>query len=184
MRITVGLMICLISSPLSAQWLNYPTAGVPRLPDGKPNLAGPTPRTLDGKPDLSGLWAVRRQPVTLEQGPVNIDPQMLNIAAGLAGGLPYRPWARTLAEKRLTGNSKDIPSARCLPLGPLLAHTYLDPRKVVQVPGLLLILNERDSMYRQIFTDGRPLPQDPSPSWYGYSSGQWSGDTLVVETNG
>jgi len=52
--------------------------------------------------------------------------------------------------------------------------------KTVQTPGLLVILNERDSSYRQIFTDGRPLPKEPNPSWYGYSSGHWDGDTLVV----
>jgi hypothetical protein len=49
---------------------------------------------------------------------------------------------------------------------------------------LLVILNERDFSYRQIFTDGRPLPTDPNPSWYGYSTGHWDGDTLVVDTNG
>jgi hypothetical protein len=57
-------------------------------------------------------------------------------------------------------------------------------RKVVQVPGLVLIIYERDTSYRQIFTDGRPLPVDPQPSWNGYSSGKWDGDTLVVQTHG
>jgi hypothetical protein len=172
------------SQAVSAQWLHYPTAGVPRGPDGQPNLAAPPPRTADGKPDLSGLWAIQRRVVTLEQGPVNIAPEMRDIASALDGGLPYKPWARALADARRADNSKDVPSSRCLPLGPLLAHTYLDPRKVVQIPGLLVILNERDFTYRQIFTDGRPLPKDPNPSWYGYSSGTWNGDTLVVETNG
>jgi hypothetical protein len=48
----------------------------------------------------------------------------------------------------------------------------------------LVIINERDAGYRQIFTDGRPLPEDPQPSWNGYSAGKWDGDTLVVQTNG
>ncbi|PWT83985.1 MAG: hypothetical protein C5B57_05680 [Blastocatellia bacterium] len=174
----------LLSVPAAAQWLTYPTAGVPRLPDGKPNLSAPAPRTADGKPDLSGLWAIRRERVTLEQGRVNISPQMLNIGHGLEGGLPYQPWARALAEQHREDKSKDIPSARCLPLGPFLAHTYLDPRKIIQTPGLTVILNERDFAYRQIFTDGRPLPTDPNPSWYGYSTGHWDGDTLIVDTNG
>src|SRR5215467_8221352 len=47
-------MIWTISA--SAQWLNYPTPGVPRTVDGKPNLAAPVPKTADGKPDLSGIW--------------------------------------------------------------------------------------------------------------------------------
>jgi hypothetical protein len=173
-----------LTVPATAQWLTYPTAGVPRTVDGKPDLSAPAPRTADGKPDLSGLWAIRRQLVTLEQGAVNISPQMLSIADGLEGGLPYQPWARALAEQHRENKSKDVPSSRCLPLGPLLAHTYLDPRKVIQTPSLLVILNERDFTYRQIFTDGRPLPKDPNPSWYGYSSGHWNGDTLIVETNG
>jgi len=57
-------------------------------------------------------------------------------------------------------------------------------RKMVQIPGLLLILTERNASYRQIFLDGRPLPTDPNPSFNGYSVGKWDGDTLVVETNG
>ena len=58
MRVIVGIIICLICSPLSGQWLNYPTAGIPRLQDGKPDLTAPTPRTADGKPDLSGMWGL------------------------------------------------------------------------------------------------------------------------------
>jgi hypothetical protein len=57
-------------------------------------------------------------------------------------------------------------------------------RKMMQVPGLLLILSEHNASYRQIFTDGRPLPADPNPSWNGYSSAKWEGDTLVVQTAG
>jgi hypothetical protein len=63
---------------------------------------------------------------------------------------------------------------------------HADPlyRKIVQTPGLIVILNERNATYRQIFTDGRPLPQDPQPSFNGYSTGKWDGDTLVVTTSG
>jgi hypothetical protein len=57
-------------------------------------------------------------------------------------------------------------------------------RKFVQTPGLLLILSERNVTYRQIFLDGRPLPDDPNPSFSGYSTGAWKGDTLEVRTNG
>jgi hypothetical protein len=182
--LTVSAVAAVLSAPAAAQWLKYPTAGVPRLADGKPNLAAPAPRAGDGRPDLSGIWAPRRQALKVEQGTVNIPPQMVNIADGLEAGLPYQPWARALAQTRQADKSKDLPSSRCLPLGPFLAHTYLDPRKVVQTSELIVILNERDFSYRQIFTDGRPLPEDPNPSWYGYSSGHWNGDVLVVETNG
>ena len=47
-----------LTVPLRAQWLGYPTAGVPRAPDGEPNLSAPTPRMADGKPDFSGTWDV------------------------------------------------------------------------------------------------------------------------------
>jgi len=57
-------------------------------------------------------------------------------------------------------------------------------KKIVQIPGLVVILTERNATYRQIFTDARPLPADPNPSWNGNSSGKWEGDTLVVRTNG
>ena len=56
--------------------------------------------------------------------------------------------------------------------------------KFVQTPGLLVVLNEWNAGYRQVFTDARPLPDDPNPSWMGYSSAKWSGDTLVVDTIG
>src|SRR6266540_1908819 len=57
-------------------------------------------------------------------------------------------------------------------------------KKFIQHPGLLVILTERNMAYRQIFTDGRALPVDPNPTWNGYSSGKWEGDTLVVQTIG
>ena len=72
----------------------------------------------------------------------------------------------------------------CLPIGIVRLHTMALLKKIVQVPGLLVILNEHNATYRQIFTDGRPLPDDPNPSWVGYSSGRWEGDTLVVQSAG
>jgi hypothetical protein len=64
-------------------------------------------------------------------------------------------------------------------------HTTPLLRKIVQTPGLLITLNEMDATFRQIFTDGRPLPADTTlPSFKGYSSGKWDGDTLIVESRG
>jgi hypothetical protein len=57
--------------------------------------------------------------------------------------------------------------------------------RIVQTPGLIVILYESpNSPHRTIFTDGRPLPKDMSPTWLGYSVGHWEQDTLVVETAG
>ena len=87
--------------------------------------------------------------------------------------------------KRKNDNSKDNPDAHCLPMGFLQFHTHPQPRKIVQTPGMILIIYEANSGLRQIFTDGRTLPnKDAQPWWYGYSIGKWEGDTLVVETTG
>jgi hypothetical protein len=87
-------------------------------------------------------------------------------------------------ERAAGGQHGDSPDGRCLPLSNLWLHSHLFPSKILQVPGLVVILYEKGVDYRQIFTDGRPLPLDPNPSFFGYSSGTWEKDTLVVRTNG
>ena len=171
---------------LPAQWFNYPTAGMPRKPDGSPNLSAPAPRAADGKPDLSGIWApVRRRALNESlEGQVNATGPFWDFGSVIPGGLPYQPWAATLRNQRAADQSKDNPDVKCMPLGILQMNTHPFPRRIVQTPGYIAILHERDLEYRQIFTDGRPLPKDPQPSWNGYSSGKWVGDTLVVETIG
>jgi hypothetical protein len=99
------------------------------------------------------------------------------------GGLPYSPWAAELLKARHANEDKDDPDGYCQPLG-MVRMQMEGPRKIVQIPGLLLILFERDNVFRQIFTDGRPMPLDPQPAFNGYSTGKWEGDTLVVETTG
>ena len=174
------------ASLLPAQWLNYPTAGVPRKPDGSPNLAAPAPRVKGGKPDLSGIWAPWRRGA-LDEG---LDAQLKatgpfwDFGSVIPGGLPYQPWAAATRNQRFADRSKDNPDVHCMPLGILQMNTHPFPRRFVQAPGYLAILHERDMEYRQIFLDGRPLPKDPQPSWNGYSTGKWLGDTLSVETIG
>lgn len=88
-------------------------------------------------------------------------------------------------KQRVADNSKDNPDAHCLPMGFMQYHTHPQPRKIIQTPGVTMIIYEANSGLRQIFTDGRPLPgKDAQPWWYGYSVGKWEGDTLVVETTG
>jgi len=180
--------------PLVAQWLKYPTAGVPRTREGKPNLGGPTPRTREGTPDFSGLW------LTADGLPCNqqslgsefllcgaelpISRYGINMGAGLPQGLPYQPWAAQQVKYETEQNSKDDPHARCLPDTFVRLYGLPHIQKFVQAPGLLVMLDELNAGYRQVFTDGRPLPIDPQPSWQGYSSGKWAGDTLVVDSIG
>lgn len=188
MRNRALFALLMVAAPLGAQWLNVPTPGVPRTPDGKPNLAAPAPRTAEGKPDLSGMWGGARPPAAVTAAATGLGGgqrgQFWDLGTGLEGGLPYQPWAADLMQTRKAANSRDNPDVRCLPLGILQTHTHPFIRKYVQLPGMLISLFERDLEYRQIFTDGRPLPSDPQPSFNGYSSGHWDGDTLVVETNG
>ena len=182
-----AVLLAAITMPAPAQWLNYPTAGVPKMANGSPNLAAPTPKTPDGKPDLSGLWANMCQlnKQTVLCAPEFAVPQEFgNIGRGITGGLPYQPWAADLVKTRRAENGKDDPTTHCLPGGVAKLHTSALLRKIVQTPGLVVFLTERNASYRQIFTDGRPLPEDPNPSWNGYSTGHWDGDTLVVESIG
>ena len=186
LRSIVTVALVSAATPLSAQWLHYPTAGVPRMPSGLPNLAAPAPRTADGKPDLSGMWAPEDNRPCAPGGclDMKVPQEFGNIGWGLQGGLPYRAWASDARKVRMAENGKDDPVSYCLPGGVVKLHTTPLLRKIIQIPGLVVSLNEMDATYRQIFTDGRPLPVDPEPSWKGYSSGRWDGDTLVVETTG
>ena len=175
--------------PAAAQWLNYPTAGVPRTPNGLPNLGAPAPRTPDGKPDFSGIWEAENTLPTAEGAGDNatdlqIGVQLLDVGTGLKGGLPYQSWAAALVKERSEGMGKNWPHSACVPANIVEVHTLPEFKKIIQTPGLLVILHEFNATYRQIFTDSRPLPVDPNPSWKGYSTGRWEGDTLVVETNG
>jgi hypothetical protein len=182
-KLAAAILLC--GAPLGAQWLELPTRGVPRSADGKPNLSAPAPRAANGKPDLSGIWALDHAPCPAEGcGDYPGGPEFMNLGVKLAGGLPYQPWAAELVKQRSADLGRDDPVARCLPAGVVRILTFPPPRKIIQTPDEVVILSERDVTFRQIFTDGRPLPEDPSPSWNGFSTGKWQGDTLVVETNG
>jgi hypothetical protein len=163
-----------VAVQLSAQWVNYPTAGIPRTPDGKPNLAAPAPRTADGKPDLTGVWMPEDQKF------------FGNLAVGLKpDDVVLQPWASALQKQRTDNQHGDDPLARCLPHGvPRINTNGLFPFKIIQTPGLVVILYEQLNLFRQIFMDGRKLANDINPTWLGYSTGGWDGDTLVIETSG
>jgi hypothetical protein len=170
LRTVVVFLLSGMPSPLHAQWLKHPTPGLPRTGNGAPNLSAPAPRTADGKPDLSGVWGMDAGP-SLFYIPGNLKPDEI------------KPWAGELVQQRGEHLERDDQSVRCLPEGPRFNHFLAFPKKIVQTPALIIVLAE-DLSYRQIFLDGRALPQDPSPSFMGYSVGRWEGDTLVVETIG
>jgi hypothetical protein len=170
----------------AAQWLRYPTTGVPRTGDGKPDMSAPAPRAANGTPDFSGVWENDGYDPNRAEGLAGGPPKtaFFDVANGLGAAPPYQPWAAELANARKAAFSKDNPDARCLPLGVLQMMAHPLPRKIVHTPALLVILHERNMEFRQIFTDGRRLPADQNPSWSGYSTGTWEKDTLVVQTSG
>jgi len=184
--LAVAALTLLGSSLASAQWLDYPTAGVPRKADGTVDMAGRAPSLPDGKPDFSGIWisAKADQDVASDGHDLGSGPQMANIGAILPGGLPYQPWQLPIVKERTENLAIDDPHIRCLPDSFIRAYGLPHMLKFVHKPELLIVLNEMNAGYRQVFTDARPLPDTPSPAWQGYSSAKWSGDTLVVDTIG
>lgn len=177
-RIVMAAAFCLLPVTLYAQWLHFRQPGIPRTPDGKPDLTAPAPRAPDGKPDLSGLWG-GGEPFP---GPT---PYMGDVISDIKDEAIFRPGAEALYQKRLADLSRDWPPLHCLPIGPVegLGETY----RIIQSPTVVALLFNNDFSgddYRQIFLDGRELPRDPNPTWHGYSVGRWDGDTLVIETAG
>jgi hypothetical protein len=171
LAIAAATMASVLSAPAVAQWINYPTPGIPRLPDGKPNLSAPAPKTPDGKPDLSGVW---------------VSPGTKYFFDLTADGVeaPMLPRAAALYKERLAQLQKGHPSERCIGHGVTDYDTVPAPRRFIQTAGMIAILFESYNHYRQIFLDGRPLPKLTQPPYMGYSVGHWEGDTLVVDTTG
>jgi hypothetical protein len=198
MTARLSILIAVVPAALLAQWPPYATPGIPRTPDGKPNLTAPAPKTAEGKPDLTGIWEVARPVAAVfsaarATAPARSNDDLLaaarrspfwNLGASFPDGLPFTPWAAELHRQRVADNSKDNPDAHCLPMGMMQFHNHGQPRKMIQTPQVIVILYEANAGVRQIFTDGRTLPKDPEPWWYGYSTGHWEGDTLVVQSAG
>jgi hypothetical protein len=172
----ISLMISLLTGGMmaSAQWDPYPMKNVPRLANGKVDLQAPARRMADGHPDLQGFWL-----------PVPLTKFLLNLAADMKPEeIPLQPWAAALYRERIENNGKDHPGVRCLPSGIPEKDNIPDGLKIVQTPDLVILLHDSRTIFRQIFTDGRPLPTNAQPTWQGYSIGTWQGDTFVVETIG
>ena len=174
-RVTLSVIaiVWVAGTQVNAQWPSYPWKNVPRLADGTIDMAAPPRRTVDGHPDLSGFWM-----------PVDPVKHLLNLAADLKpGSVPLQPWAQKLYEDRIAENGKDHPGVRCWPSGIPEKNNIPDGLKLVHTPDVLIFLYESRTIYRQVFTDGRPLPPDDvQPTWQGYSIGRWEGDTLVITT--
>jgi len=185
---------------VEAQWLNYPDPRLPRTVEGKPALTAPAPRAFDGKPDLSGVWHVqsesleeKRRLFGADYGTITVpgmEPTTTSkygqdvLVDYRPGEIVMTPQAEAIYMRRRQGQEIS-PTEQCLPAGVPRATLLSEVHKIVQAPGLIIVMHELDGgMSRQIYTDGRPLPKDPSPSWLGYSVGRWEDDTLIVDTIG
>ncbi|MBI4887940.1 MAG: hypothetical protein HY824_12670 [Acidobacteria bacterium] len=184
-RIAIALTITLglAGGAAGAQWIRLPVPGTPRTADGRPDLTAPVPRTPDGRPDLSGVWQRVAPPPALAKA-AGFTDQNIEILLPPGESIPFHPWAAELYRQRFATDGAGAPSERCLPKGIVAAMLPPVPFKILHSPGVTVILFEEFNRYRQIFTDGRPLPRDPQPAWWGYSVGAWDGETFAVESAG
>ncbi len=172
-ELEIDPVLALLLAPLAgtAQWLNYPAAG--RAAWGRwqsdPRRSGAA--TADGKPDLSGVWS-----------PDNLS--YLTYLGADGTPMPMRPWANAVLLHRQATKGKEDPDANCTLPGVPRIDSVPNPFKILQSPDEVVILYEAFTTFRQVFLDGRALPEDPQPAWMGYSVGKWDGDSLVVDTAG
>ena len=202
--VILGVVVFATVAPLSAQWLQYRDPAVPRTKDGKPNLSAPTPRAVDGRPDLTGVWMhelTSAEEMRRLYGPI-IDEAIKVDAPGMQIGTQHkyvinilldakspeplmRPETAAIVARRLSQPLMDFCShGEVVVPGIPVVGLLSEPIKMVQAPRLTLILYE-GGLPRQIYTDGRRLPQEfDLPAYLGYSVGRWENDTFVVETAG
>jgi len=186
---TAVMALCMVSMPAAAQTNHNaaaaPTAGgaqkftPPPIPSGP---SAPTPRAADGHPDLSGMWIEKYGAL----GPDTAFGKTPRPAASVtypSDALPYQPWAAKKARELHDAATTD-PLLHCLPYGEPRVWGGPHPAQIIQLPGQMAILYERDTTYRVFPTDGSPHPEDLDPSWMGDSVGHWEGDTLVVDVIG
>ncbi|MBI2186721.1 MAG: hypothetical protein HYU37_06290 [Acidobacteria bacterium] len=174
-----GLALLLTAAPaVRAQTWNS-TGMTPEqfksLPPG-----GPAPRR-----DISGIW---------DGGAAGVGATGQEDERARARS-PFTPLGRQMAQENKPGNGpRKVPVAEINdplstlgdPAGfPRLVTFELRAVQIAQTPAQVLMLYMFEQRYRVIWTDGRALPKNPDPRWYGYSVGRWEDDyTLVVETIG
>jgi hypothetical protein len=177
LRIPVALLtFCFLSTPVFAQpwWAKVPSPSVPRTPDGKVNLSAPAPRLADGKPDFSGVW----NPPT---------GYLRDLTKDLKEPAPFKPWAKQVYDERAAGlHWREEPDANCLPQGVPKVLLAPAPWRMVQTPDRIFFVHEAFNLWWQAFADGREFipTADITPTWHGYSTAKYEGDTLVVDSRG
>jgi len=174
----------------SGKRLLDPAAGRSELAQtarAKSDAAARLPRTAAGRPDLTGTWKPALDPTSVAGGieGLHTPRYMIDIMVDLKPNeVPFTPWGAAIYKQRNDNLRRDNPLIRCLPAGVPRLNAYSHPYKIVQTADMVVVLYESLTMFRQIFLDGRALPKELQPSWFGYSAGRWEGDVLVVESSG
>jgi hypothetical protein len=187
--VTCAILGVIWTVAAESQWQKVADVAVPRLADGSPNLSAPAPKARRGVADLTGVWLPDAEPlppgIEAVEGDIHIPRYMINVAADLKPEeVPLQPWAAELYRQRLENYAAVDPIAHCKPTGlPLIATVPL-PFKIVQTPQLIVLLHEENTVFRQVFLDGRKPVEDAVPRWMGYSTGRWEDGVLVVDTVG
>ena len=134
----VGAILCVVALnvPAHAQWLSYPDPRIPRTADGKPNLTAPAPKLADGTPDFSGVWG-------------RPDTKYLQNLAADGIEVQMQPWAEKVYKERQENNSKDWPNGHCNPNSVADSDGHITPRKIIQQPGLIVLLFEAYHLFGQ-----------------------------------
>ena len=149
-----------------------------RMPAFPQQTAGKSSAAPAPKRDLSGVWQLQGDGGATPLAPDNDFP-------------PMTPWAKARFDAQKPGYGVrgaaggNDPILQCDPIGFPRIMLMPTPQEFVQAPGRVLQFWEREHEWRPIWTDGRALPQDPDPTWYGYAIGKWQDDyTFVVESAG
>ena len=145
---------------------------------GQQQATAKSPAAASPKRDLSGVWQY--------QGSGGAE----SIAAE-KDMPPMTPWAQTRYDAERPGYGSraapggNDPILQCDPIGFPRIMFMPTPFEFIRAHGRVVQFFEREHEWRSIWTDGRSLPNDPDPTWYGYAIGHWEGDsTLVVESAG
>ena len=200
--------VVLTSVVVQAQWPTHKTQGVPRTSSGNQSC-GSGAQSRTASPTCPGCGRTRPRPRSIRASPGLVVPRPFGHAAsrpakpGRGAWRRRRPGPAVLRHRRHARRPsvsalgvgaqeaahgrqhEDNPDAHCLPMGNMQFHTHPQPRKIIQAPKVIVILYEGNAGIRQIFLDGRPLPNnDPQPWCTATRRASGKGNTLVVETSG
>ncbi len=176
MSLVIFLMaLSAFSSPAAAQVIYGPSTQGRRSPEAV-KAAAAAPKPAYDPHDLTGVWWGRGNSLLMGNPVPPLTPfgkQMFDANKPSNGPRAVVP---------ALGND---PMGRCDPVG-YPRNLWLNTRssEFIQTPAKLVQIFEWTHATREILMDGRKLPVDPDPRWYGYAVGRWEGDTLVINSNG